>query len=195
MLYVGIDPGEAWCGFAALDARQDGSVGVEARTYSVAAHGGYLRLAQDLINLIPHNRPTCLIVEDFRVRLKGHQAFSAANTLRFIGALEFGASTVDAFKFFLIPPNDHAMRETKELFGRILLRYHSTWPRRDHAAWKHCFSAWRVLGHHLIKHDDDLLLRLQSQRRSHRCDQWLPALVRDPSREFVAPAAEWISTR
>jgi hypothetical protein len=191
MLYVGIDPGEAWCGFAAMDVTGT-VVRVEARTYSVTAHGGYLQMAQDLMNLIPHNRPTQIVCEDFRIRRSGHQRFNRGDTLRFIGALEYGVAMVDAFQFTVIPPNDRGEQETKELFGRILHSYRKSWPRRRHHAWGHCVSAWRVLGHHLFQHERDLLLKLHQRHRSHRCDQWLPALVRVPQVEHIAPAGRWI---
>lgn len=191
MLYVGIDPGESWCGFAALDITNR-EVRVEARTYSVKAHGGYLKMAHDLIDLIPHNRPTHVIAEDFRIRRSGHQRFNRGDTLRFLGALEFGVSSVDAFEFFVVPPNDNGERETKELFGRVLASYRRTWPRRKHHAWGHCISAWRVLGNHLFHTERDLLMRLLQRKRSHRCDQWLPALVRQPKYEHIAPSGIWI---
>lgn len=190
MLYVGIDPGESWCGFAALDIR-DRRVRVEARTYSVKAHGGYLQMARDLIDLIPHNRPTHVICEDFRIRRSGHQRFNRGDTLRFLGALEYGVATVDAFQFYLVPPNDHGEQETKELFGRVLRHYRTTWPRKKHHAWGHCLSAWRVLGHHLFRHDRDLLAHLHTKKKSRRCDQWLPALIRSPESEHMAPSGLW----
>lgn len=195
MLYIGIDPGESWCGFAALEVSARGEVRVEARTYSVKAHQGYLQMATDLLDMIPHNKPAHFAIEDFRIRRSGHQRFNRGDTLRFLGALEYGISSVDAFKFFLIPPNDHGERETRELFGRILLSYRRTWPRRRHHAWGHCLSAWRVLGNHLFHHDRDLLVRLLQRKRSHRCEQWLPILVKSPKYEHVAPAATWISRR
>jgi hypothetical protein len=192
MLYVGIDPGESWCGFAALDVTSKNEVRVEARTYSVKAHNGYLQMAHDLVDLLPHARQAHVVCEDFRIRRSGHQHFNAGNTLRFLGALEYGVTSVDAFKFFLVPPNDHGERETKELFGRILYSYRKTWPRRKHHAWGHCVSAWRVLGNHMFHHERDLLLRLLQRKRSHRCEQWLPALVRSPRYEHIAPAGIWV---
>jgi hypothetical protein len=191
MLYIGIDPGESWCGFAALDVTSSGVVRVEARTYSVTARKGYLQMAHDIMDLLPHARKATIVCEDFRIRRSGHQAFNAGNTLRFIGALEFGVKSVDAFEFFLIPPNDHSERETKELFGRVLFHYRQQWPKPRDAAWKHCLSAWRVLGHHLFAHERDLLLRIRHAKRSRRCDRWLPVSVRD-HKEHIAPAARWI---
>jgi hypothetical protein len=167
-------------------------VRVEARAYAVRAHGGYLKMAHDIVDLLPHSRETHVVCEDFRIRKAGHQRFSRGDTLRLIGALEYGVSSVDAFKFYLIPPNDHGERETRELFGRVLASYRRTWPRRKDPAWGHCLSAWRVLGNHLFHHERDVLLRLLQRKRSHRCDQWLPALVRQPRVEHIAPAAVWI---
>lgn len=192
MLYVGIDPGESWCGFAALDVTSRKEVRVEARTYSVKAHGGYLQMSHDLIDLLPHSRSACIVVEDFRIRRSGHQRFSAGNTLRFLGALEYAVSCIDTFSFHLIPPNDHGERETKELFGHVLKNYRRTWPRNRHHAWGHCVSGWRVLGNHLFRAETPLLISLLKQKRSHRCDQWLPANTRFPKQDHIAPAGIWI---
>lgn len=192
MLYIGIDPGDSWCGFAALDVSVD-RVRVEARTYSVKSHGGYLQMVHDIIDLLPHNRPTHIIAEDFRIRRAGHQAFAAGNTLRFLGALEFGVSCVDAFKFFTIPPNDNGESETKELFGRVLFNYRKTWARPRHAAWGHCLSAWRVLGHHLFQHERDLLLHFRGQKKSHRCERWLPVGRMPGHHDHVASAGKWMT--
>jgi hypothetical protein len=194
MLYIGIDPGEAWCGFAALDVSPSG-VRTEARTYAVKAHGGYLGMTRDILDLLPHARPTQIVVEDFRIRRSGHQHFNAGHTLRFLGALEYGISEITAFSFFLIPPNDRGKQETRELYGRIFPAYHRQWPRPKHTAWGHCLSAWRVLGHHLFQHDRDVLLELHGHQKSHRCSQWLPALVRAPKNEHIAPAAWWVKHR
>lgn len=195
MLYIGIDPGEAWCGFAALDVTARHEVRVEARTYSITARGGYLKMAEDLLELLPHNRPTQVVCEDFRIRRSGHQRFNRGDTLRFLGALEFGVSRVDAFQFFLVPPSDHGERETKELFGRVFRSYRQSWPHRGHHTWGHCISAWRVLGHHLFHNDRDVLMRLMSHKRSHRCDQWLPANSHESKIDRVAPAATWIRAK
>jgi hypothetical protein len=191
MLYIGVDPGEAWCGFSALDITSDGAVRVEARTYSVTARGGYLRMAHDIVDLLPHRRAH-IVCEDFRIRRSGHQHFSAGNTLRLLGALEFGVTSVDAFKFFLVPPNDRGDTETRELFGSVLWNYRRSWPKPRHAAWGHCVSAWRVLGHHLLAHERALLLKLHTVKKSRQCDRWLPVALKSSRHEHVAPAARWI---
>jgi hypothetical protein len=188
MLYIGIDPGAAWCGFAALDAT---TYRVEARTYSVKAHGGYLCMVRDLLDLLPHNRPTTIIAEDFRIRRSGHQRFDPGHTLRFLGALEFGCSQIDAFEFYTVPPNDNGERETRELYGVILQRYRRHWPRPRHAAWGHCLSAWRVLGRHLMRYDHGMLMHLHQHQGSHRSSQWLPSLQKHG--DHCAPAATWIA--
>jgi hypothetical protein len=192
MLYIGIDPGEAWCGFSALEITSENVVRVEARTYSIAAHGGYLQMAHDIIDLLPHARRAHIVCEDFRIRRSGHQRFSSGNTLRFLGALEYGVTSVDAFKFFLVPPNDNGEKETRELFGRVLWNYRKSWAKPRHAAWGHCVSAWRVLGHHLMSREQDLLLRLHNVKSSRRCDRWLPTGLKSARQERVAPAGCWI---
>jgi hypothetical protein len=130
------------------------------------------------------------------VRHSGHQRFSHGNTLRFIGALEYGTSMIDAFQFFLVPPNDHGEQETRELFGHVLFNYRKVWPRHRHAAWGHCLSAWRVLGNHLLQNNHELLISLRKQKKSHRSTQWLPiSAARMPTEkhaDHVAPAARWL---
>ena len=192
MLYIGIDPGEVWCGFAALDVTSGSTVRVEARTYNIAARDGYLQMAHDILDLLPHARHAHVVCEDFRIRRSGHQHFNAGNTLRFLGALEFGVKSVDAFSFYLVPPNDKGETETRELFGKVLWNYRRTWPKPRHAAWGHCVSAWRVLGHHLLAENSTLLQKLHKVKKSHRTDRWLPAAVKSTHHEHVAPAAWWI---
>lgn len=189
MLYIGLDPGESWCGFAALEVKSH-TIRVEARTYSVKSRTSYLQMAQDVMDIIPH-RETCVISEDFRIRGSGHQRFSAGNTLRLIGALEYATSERSQATFHLIPPNDNGERETRELFGKVLLGYRSSWPQKSHSTWGHCVSAWRVLGQHLFHHERDLLLKVMACKKSHRCDRWLPSLLRSKTLDRIASAAEW----
>lgn len=190
MLYVGIDPGEVWCGFAALDVTSDGIVRAEARTYSVADRKGYLNMTHDLLDLLPHARSAIIIAEDFRIRHVGSQRFNHGDTLRFLGALEYGVKKIDLYKFFLVPPNDHGVRETRELFGRCFVAYRRKWPRNRHPAWAHCVSAWRVLGTHLFQHNKELLLQLHTVKKIQRDTRWLPTLHKS-ERDFIAPAAHW----
>lgn len=188
MLYIGIDPGESWCGFAALDALDD-RMRVEARTYSILSRGSYVNMVNTILDILPHNRKTMIVCEDFRIRRSGHQAFNKGNTLRFIGALEYGISQIDAFSFSLIPPSDRGAVETRQLFGRILDRYRSQWPRHHDAAWGHCVSGWRVLGHYLFKHDQSVLLDSRKEKKSHHLQRWLPTGER--AKDHVAPAMYW----
>lgn len=196
MLYIGIDPGEAWCGFAALEIAletQFVSVRAEARTYSVKHRGGYLAMANDLFQLLPHQRPTILIAEDFQIRHSGHQRFNHGDTLRFLGALEFGATFVKQFNFALIPPNDRAKQETRDLFGPGIRSYARKWPKPGHAAWHHCLSAWRVIGQYLLINQCDVLQRMHKLTHVRRCDRWIPVSMGDVNKhEHIAPAARWM---
>jgi hypothetical protein len=190
MLYVGIDPGERWCGFAALEITSDDVVRVEARTYDVTKHGGYLFMARDLIDLLPHARRAQIVIEDFRIRGSGHQRFNHGDTLRFLGALEFGVQSVDLFEQFLIPPNDRGSQESRKLFGPVLDRYRRRWPNPRHERWNHCLSAWRVLGYHLLKHEESALAELHAiKRKSYPSEQWLPTCSK--LNDLIAPAAIW----
>lgn len=190
MLYIGIDPGEAWCGFAALDVISSTAIRVEARTYSVTVRGGYLNMVNSILDLLPHNRPTTIIAEDFQIRHTRHQSFNHGNTLRFLGALEHGVSEIDAFQFSLIPPSDHGERETRGLFGHVLFNYRDRWPRARSAPWNHCLSAWRAIGIYLLQNEQSTLLSLRKVKRSSKCQRWLPAATK--GNEHIAPPAWWI---
>lgn len=190
MLYIGIDPGETWCGFAALETTPEGVIRVEARTYDVENHHGYIGMATDIIDLLPHAKRTHIVCEDFRIRRQGHQTFSAGNTLRLLGALEYGASQVKAFSFSVEAPTDKFEQINHQLYGRILRNYRNHWPKSRHTSWHHCLSAWRVLGQYLMMHDRGVLQILHKKKRSHPCQQWLPANQR-VGRDRVAEAAVW----
>jgi len=194
MLYIGIDPGDAWCGFAALETTPEGIIRVEARTYDVANHHGYIGMATDIIDLLPHAKRTHIVCEDFRIRRVGHQAFNAGNTLRFLGALEFGASSVKAFSFSTVSPTDKVEEITRQLFGHVLFNYRKHWPKPRHSSWRHCLSAWRVLGQYLMAQDRAVLELLHKKKRSHPCAKWLPANQR-VGRDCVAEAAWWTKSK
>lgn len=190
MLCVGIDPGEAWCGFAVLDVSKD-SVRAEARTYSVKAHGGYIGMVRHFMDILPHVRKTRIIVEDFRIRRVGHQSFNRGATLRLMGALEYAVSKVPAFSWYLVPAGNHH-KENRLLFGNVLDYYRQLWPDRGQKEWDHCLSAWRVVGRHLISSDLNVLPTLRKNRIARnmvRTSRWLPAArVRG---DLVAPAVQW----
>lgn len=191
MLYIGIDPGESWCGFAALETTSDGVIRVESRSYDVENHHGYVGMTRDIIDLLPHAKRTHIVAEDFRIRRSGHQSFSTGNTLRFLGALEYAASDVKTFSFSTIPPSDKVENLTRELFGRVLFNYRNHWPKARHSSWRHCLSAWRVLGQYLMNQDRAVLEILHKKKKSHPCPQWLPVIQR-VGRDRVAEAAWWI---
>lgn len=190
MLYVGIDPGDAHVGFAALEITDNEEVRVESRTYSVESHRGYIRMAHDILDLLPHAKRTHIACEDYRIRKVGHQAFSAGMTLRLIGALEYGAHEINAFSFTTVAPTDHMEQVTRELFGRVLFNYRNHWPKSRHPGWRHCLSAWRVLGQHLMLTERELLLSIRKKKRSHPIERWLPVL--EKKFDHVAEAACWI---
>jgi len=190
MLYIGIDPGERWCGFAALELTSELVVRVEARTYSITAHKDYLTLAHDLIDLLPHARKAQIVVENFQVRTVGHQHFNRGDTLRFIGAMEFAAQSIDAFELFQVQPSDAGQRDSLKLYGSVIRRYSRRWPSPSHRAWKHCLSAWRVLGMHLLSKEPTFLLSIRKMKRVQICERWLPASTK--MGDHIARAARWV---
>jgi hypothetical protein len=147
-------------------------------------------MAHAILDLLPHAKRTHIVCEDFRIRRVGHQKFNAGNTLRFLGALEYGIKQIDQFSFSLVPPSDHWERENRELYGRVIFNYRKLWPKPHDAAWNHCMSAWRALGHGLMALEQPQLLRLHHAKKSHRTARWLP--VSEHQQDHVAPAAWWM---
>lgn len=191
MLYVGVDPGEQWCGVAVLDTGTTRVVRAESRVYAIKQRG-YIGVVDHLMDILPHARRTTMIVEDYRVRGSGHQRFGRADTLRMIGALEYAVHQLPAYTWAMIAPGSDS--EVRLLFANTIDQYRARWPETGDKRWRHCFSAWRVLGRYLMGHQTQLLKELRSKQTAktlHSVQRWLPT-ARKP-RDLIAPAMAWKS--
>lgn len=190
MIVIGIDPGEAWCGIAALNIKKR-SVVAEARTLAIKPRTpiSIVRAA------LPFSKKDEVIViaENYNFRPVGHQRFSTGQTVRLLGALEFYTRDMN-WKWHLIPPGPW-QKEIPLIFGNNLLaEYRRHWPQPRHQNWDHCMSAWRVLGRYLLT--EQLTSVLAPLRKKHGIGDdayWHPADSFMPVRstrkaDLIAPA-------
>lgn len=178
MIVLGIDPGEAWCGFAALQMERR-FLRVQASTFSTDNRNVF-RMVQTLLPFPKYENVT-VVCEDFQVRPVGHQRFTRGQTLRLIGALEYHVIN-QGWLWRLIPPGKW-QRELPQIFGNnFLSSYREHWPDKTNPQWDHCLSAWRVIGRYLLA--EQLLSVLKPIRsRAH-------ALRNDDA--FWADSAPWV---
>lgn len=187
MIYVGIDPGAAWCGFAALN------VGKHSIRAAAATYGRDDRSLTSIVRtLLPfaHTDEITVIAEDFQIRSVGHQRFNRGDTLRLLGALEYESLSA-GWSWNLIAPGSWK-DELPKLFGNELIAdYKQRWPLRGHANWDHCLSAWRVLGRFFLGNKLSVMSELRRNKRDGT-PYWsvTEAWVHAPARgyDLIAPA-------
>lgn len=186
--FIGIDPGDVWVGIAALEFEPErNEVRGETRVYNLTARG-LPHTVQDIVSMMPAH----VAVENFSIRPQGHNRFKAGQTLRLIGALEYAISQSVRSTGCLIPPGN-AEREVPLLFGDLIARWRKDWQTPGLKEWNHAYSAWRVLGRHLMTDHVELLRTLkrdplQDSRALMR--RWLP-LQHGSDRDIIAPASRW----
>src|ERR1044072_7076385 len=100
MKIIGIDPGEAWTGVAALDI---GSNGMHTKTRVFRSDAR--RLADLVDEVVPGGPDVHIVAENFSVRPVGFNAFSQGQTLRILGALQY-ATEKRSHTWTLVPPAD-----------------------------------------------------------------------------------------
>lgn len=145
-LWIGIDPGERWCGYALL--RHDGRWRAQTGVLD-ASQRSYVELIDTLLY---DTYRSVVVVESYQQRPVGHQAFKTAVTPQIIGSLRYATEKRDA-KFYTVAPGDPD-KELKYLqFGKFIEMWKAFWPAPRHTNWQHARSAWRVLGRWLLSND------------------------------------------
>lgn len=158
MRYVAVDPGDRWVGVVVMDHHAIDRLVTWPAVFDIR-ESSMVDVAKLITNELRVDDDVQLIIESFQHRPLGHQSFNAGLTSRLIGALEFGASMLDAALYF-IPPG--SPDEAEKLFGSFIEHYSKQFA--EHPQWRHALSAWRVLGLHLVMKN----LRLLKQCRRAR---------------------------
>ena len=125
-----------------------------------------------------------MVIEEFRVRPVAHNAFTRGETIKLIGSLEYAASEKSVPVHFAPPADPLTILHLP--IGRPVVRWRQRWPKLSDYRWHHALSAWRVLGHHLLNTDRQLLLELEHVTATD-CS-WTNTL----STARVAPRQRWI---
>jgi hypothetical protein len=201
--WIAIDPGERWCGLAVLEREEkprDDQFLWYAHTCVLDKQNREGRKRNwrvlDLVATLL-GRQGILIMEDYRARPVGHQAFSGGETFRMLGALEYCAK-MHASQWFFYPPGP-PMDDLGHLHLLPVLdawRVRS-WPTPNNPEWNHAFSAWRVLGMHLMKTSPETLLTFKKLNVGGMFRDARAASVfrSNEDRDLTAPSISWASPR
>lgn len=162
--YIAIDPGDRWVGIATLYMQPQIELGespVHSRRRSPWKFGCHVldRKDKKLVDTIDEIRGIAdmisasrMVVEDYQIRTQGFNAFNAGATLKLIGALELMSQSFHQIPFFTIKPDNPELAQRfwmgawDEIRGRVDRQI-----ARDLR--QHAFSAWRVLGMHMMQYD------------------------------------------
>lgn len=191
-----IDPGDRWVGLAAIHSMPDKDRG-EKYGLNIAVMDRSKRSIRETADIALQSRPRELVIEEFRARPQGHQAFSELKTPRLIGALEYAFQEPVTF----IPPGN-PFEDVPRLLGKDLVklwrggmdsRGHDRWD----AGWNHGWSAWRALALFLLHRNPDFLLRLrEASRHEFRMSNFSfpTGWQLDPSRDLTSRTLIWRPT-
>lgn len=142
--FVAVDPGDAWCGVAALELR--GSL-ISAFTTVIHATP---RTMHETVSEIMRCSPSGLIVEKYQQRAVGHQRWAEPKAPRLLGALQYVAED-EGLGFHTVPTGDP--RDVERMpFWPIIMQWRSHWQRGMASNWSHGLSAWRILGTFMMQH-------------------------------------------
>lgn len=193
--FIGIDPGDVWCGFALLEYDPDtDSIDkyflTETRVFHVPSRASIKDLVYDVMFALP----AVVVAEDYAVRPTNFNRFSKGNTLRLLGALELTTEQSLASTWRTVPP---APWETNlpKMAGGMIDRWSPDWAQSRHKNWGHAKSAWRVLFAYMMQKHPDILnvLRMPECVQSYRRIRSVlySAERRCAPADMNAPAAKW----
>lgn len=152
---VAVDPGDVWCGIARLDMRplfnRTSEVsGVECVLDARVLHLPERSCLQRVHEVIfctpaPHGWMNVVVAENFKIRPQAFNSFSAGDTLRLLGALEYAVSTTKRTTWAEpVAPADPDKYLPLLSNGALDSWLADGWPQPKHAQWVHARSAWRV---------------------------------------------------
>lgn len=188
MRYIGLDPGDAWLGFAVLDAPDETTLFTTCGVLHVPSRGGLMPVTREIRGWLP----AFVVSEDFRLRGLGHQQWSRGMTARLLGALQFAVEDYDS-DWSTVDAGD-PIKDLKALGAdRWIDRWSPTWPRERAAEWKHARSAWRAVGMHLLRDEDGgrELLRRLIRGEKFRVSARMFSVRGVRENELVSPTAVW----
>lgn len=177
--YIAIDPGDRWVGMATLQQRAMRKFLLTARVFDRET---------DLFGIVkelqgPWHRTAHIIIEEYRVRPRRFNAFTVAETAQLIGALRYELGAHPNVALFFEPAASEKNLDLLPI-SEPILRWRKTWPPSGY--WGHALSAWRVLGHHMLRMNPKLLGALSKPKLT------IETVMIDRGRAMViAPGEVW----
>lgn len=178
--FVGIDPGERWCGYAFLTV-EDGEYKARCGVLDVKA----MAMNQLINELTPVADVT--VTERFRTRGVGHQHMHNPITAQLIGAIRYAAESKGG-QWSEVNAADASELQRFPLYP-IITRWRKSWPNKGNARWDHALSAWRVLCQYLLTMRDPALADLAEFKPVKFGVDLSGGL--NSSLDLHAPAARW----
>lgn len=189
---VAVDPGDAWCGVAALDFR-----GNTYSAFSTVIHASP-RTFHETITEIVRTNPTAIIAEKYQQRGVGHQKWAEPKAPRILGALQYLAE--DNGLGFHTVGTGNPIDVERMPFWPIIMKWRSmSWRHGNAANWSHGLSAWRVLGSFMMGHQAFLqrLISLKEHQRyilqnmHNEPVEWLGDMQTVSERDLVSTPIMW----
>jgi hypothetical protein len=188
---VAVDPGDAWCGVAALEMR-----GPIYSAFSTVIHATP-RTMYETITAIMRTTPTAVIVEKYQQRAVGHQKWAEPKAPRIIGALEY--LTQENGQGFHTVNTGNPKDLERMPFWPIITEWRANWRHGNAANWSHGLSAWRILGSFMMQHRVfiDRLVALREQQRYilknmyYQPVEWLGDMQTVSERDLVSTPLMW----
>jgi hypothetical protein len=189
--FVAVDPGDVWCGVAALELR-----GPIWSAYTTVLHVTPRTIRETIIEILRCN-PTGLIVERYQQRGVGHQRWAEPNAPRIIGALEYVAEC-NGLGFHLEMPNSPQLLERMP-FWPIIEKWRAHWQQGHAANWQHALSAWRILGSFMMRRQSflDRFQQLQTHQRhvlqtmAYEPVTWLGDMSTVSEKDLTSTPVQW----
>lgn len=187
---VAVDPGDAWCGVAALELR-----GPIWSAYTMVIHATPRTMPEVIVEIMRCN-PHAVIAEKYQQRAVGHQKWAEPRAPRILGALEYVAYD-NGLGFHTIQP-DSPEKLMLMPFWPIIKKWRKHWQRGNAPDWQHALSAWRVLGAFMMQ--PVLLPRLvtlKSQEKhvldtmSYQPVEWLGDMSTVADRDLTSTPVQW----
>jgi hypothetical protein len=190
---LGVDPGDAWCGLAALEIDRD----------HWSAWTGVLHVTNRTLPEIVHEvmrcSPMAIVIEKYQSRAVGHQKWNVLRTPRLIGALEYAAFDY-GMGWHEVAPDAAAKVRLMPIYP-TLQHWQPHWQTYRRAEWEHSHSAWRILSQWMmgtLKELSGLLHQNKNPKHNHfelGPVNWLgdPETVAD--RDLTATPAHWTIPR
>lgn len=183
MIYIGIDPGDRWQGFAMLEVAQ-----AQCNAYT-AVYDRNVRSLSELIDLlIPVGHDVTVAIEEYRIRPQGFNRFASIDTPKLIGALEYRTlCLLDSRVIFVAAANPI---ELNEFPVADVVNFALNNAIKHSPQWDHARSAWRVLATCLMKTNVQLLMTIRKPYRLQRP----PKIRRIGLDDLIAPIVSWSRT-